>query len=215
MAGPYRCVAISDAARSSEKKPKFNATLLLEKGNPNIRRSAGEDSQVAHRIAGSFLIMATLFGVPAAFAQTVPPQQPLMQLAGAQPQGEAVAKFRAACGQDFRRFCTGVQPGGGRVVQCLLARRGELSAPCRSLFAEMRAQPAAQKNTPSNNRPQKTRPTDTPPATPADMPQAAPPPTALPGEQDGAPEWGALFTETVQVQTAISQHFKQVRELDG
>jgi len=142
---------------------------------------------VAHRIAGLFLIMATLFGLPAAFAQPAPAQQPLMQLAGAQPQGEAVAKFRAACGQDFRRFCTGVQPGGGRVVQCLLARRGELSAPCRSVFAEMRAT-AAQKNTPSNNRPQKTRPTDTPTAAPAEMPQSEPLPSAVPGNQYDAAE---------------------------
>ena len=117
---------------------------------------------MAHRIAGSFLIMATLFGVPAAFAQ--------------QP-GEAAAKFRAACGQDFRRFCTGVQPGGGRVVQCLLARRGELSAPCRSVFAEMRAT-AAQRSTPS---------------TLPDMPEAAPPPSDQyeaappPSDQYGAP----------------------------
>ena len=71
--------------------------------------------------------------------------QALTQLAAAQPQGEAVAKFRAACGQDFWRFCTGVQPGGGRIIQCLLARRGELSASCRSLFV--------QKNTPMSAPP--------------------------------------------------------------
>jgi lipoprotein-anchoring transpeptidase ErfK/SrfK len=81
--------------------------------------------------------------------------QPLMQLAAAQPQGEAVAKFRAACGQDFRRFCTGVQPGGGRILQCLRARRDELSAPCQSFFVEewARAQQAAQKNTPTSAPP--------------------------------------------------------------
>jgi hypothetical protein len=84
---------------------------------------------VAHRTAwSSFLIMATLFGVPAAFAQTGGP--------AAQPQGEAAAKFRAACGKDFRQFCTGVQPGEGRIAQCLLARRGELSAPCRSFLQQ-------------------------------------------------------------------------------
>ena len=71
---------------------------------------------MAHRIGCWFLVIATLLGVPAAFAQT------------------GVAKFRAACGQDFQRFCTGVQPGGGRIIQCLLARRGALSAPCRSVL---------------------------------------------------------------------------------
>jgi Cysteine rich repeat len=71
---------------------------------------------MTHRIACWFLMIATLLGGPAAFAQS------------------GVAKFRAACGQDFQRFCTGVQPGGGRIIQCLLARRGELSAPCRSVL---------------------------------------------------------------------------------
>jgi Cysteine rich repeat len=82
---------------------------------------------VARRIAWWFLIMATLFCVPSAFAQAPG------------PQGEAVAKFQAACGQDIRRFCTGVQPGERRIIKCLLARRGELSAPCQSVLAQSRA----------------------------------------------------------------------------
>jgi Cysteine rich repeat len=129
---------------------------------------------MAHRIAWSFLIMATLFGVPTAFAQSgssASPQQPV-KLAAAQPQDEAVAQFYAACGQDVRRFCTGVQPGGGRVLQCFQAHRDELSTSCKLLFIEM-GQRAAEKNTPS------TRP---------DMPQAASPP----GDQYGAPSGGRM-----------------------
>ena len=108
---------------------------------------------MAQRITWWFLIMATLFGVPTAFAQTgssapepVPLQQLPMQPAATQPRGEAVAKFRAACGQEVRRFCTGVQPGGGRIMQCLLARRGELSAPCRSVLVAARPAPAVSPN---------------------------------------------------------------------
>jgi hypothetical protein len=69
-----------------------------------------------HRIVYWLLTIAALLGGPAAFAQT------------------DVAKFRAACSQDFQRFCTGMQPGGGRIIQCLLARRGELSVSCRSIL---------------------------------------------------------------------------------
>src|SRR2546430_2108241 len=80
---------------------------------------------MAYRIAWLFLIMATLLGVPTAFAQT------------GSPEGETVGKFRAACGQDVRRFCTGVQPGGGRILQCFQAHRDELSRSCKLLFIEM------------------------------------------------------------------------------
>ena len=86
---------------------------------------------MAHRIACWFLVIATLLGVPAAFAQT------------------GVAKFRAACGQDFQRFCTGVQPGGGRIINCwpVVARcqhRADLSwLRARKVAVELRRQAAS------------------------------------------------------------------------
>jgi hypothetical protein len=120
---------------------------------------------MAHRIAWSLLIMAALLGVPVAFAQT------------GSPEGEGVAKFRAACGQDYRRLCTGVQPGGGRILQCFQAHRDEVSTSCKLLFIEM-GQRAAQENTPS------TRP---------DMPQAAPPPGNQYGASSGNRMTGAAY----------------------
>jgi Cysteine rich repeat len=151
---------------------------------------------MAYRIAWSFLIMATLFGVPAAFGQGgSSPQQPV-RLAAAQPQDKAVAQFYAACGKDVRRFCNGVQPGGGRILRCFRAHRDELSASCQSLFIQM-GQRAAQKNTPTMRSPSQhpptppdapadmpqTGPADMPQVAPADMPQVAPPP----GDQYGVP----------------------------
>jgi Cysteine rich repeat len=122
---------------------------------------------MAHRIAGSFVIMATLFCVPA-FAQSG-------------------AEFNAACGKDVRRFCNGVQPGGGRILQCFRAHRGELSAQCRSLFAEMRAT-AAQRSTPST-------PPDMPEAAPppSDQYEAAPPPSDQYGASSGSRMTGAAY----------------------
>jgi hypothetical protein len=64
--------------------------------------------------------------------QPPPPMQPPMQGA---PQSAAAARIRAACGRDFQRLCRGVQPGGGRVVQCLLAHRGALSPACSADLA--------------------------------------------------------------------------------
>jgi hypothetical protein len=105
---------------------------------------------MARRIARWSFVIATLFLVPAAFAQTgsptsgpvrpgepPPPQQAPIQPAPP-PQGAAIANFRAACDQDFARFCLGVQPGGGRIVRCLLGHRGELSPSCRSELAAAR-----------------------------------------------------------------------------
>ena len=75
------------------------------------------------RIARWSLSITMLFAVFAAVAQT-----------GSAAPGEG-GKFRAACDQDLQRFCVGVQPGGGRLVQCLSSHAGDLSASCGSIIA--------------------------------------------------------------------------------
>jgi hypothetical protein len=52
-------------------------------------------------------------------------------------QRAVAAQIIQACGQDLQRFCANVQPGEGRKVQCLVARRNELSTSCRSLLASL------------------------------------------------------------------------------
>jgi hypothetical protein len=49
-----------------------------------------------------------------AFAQTTP-----------------TADQRGACGADYQKYCTGTQPGGGRVVACLNQHRDQLAAACK------------------------------------------------------------------------------------
>jgi hypothetical protein len=100
----------------------------------------------AHHIARWTFIVATLLLAPAAFAQSddgpppgsapegQPPMQPPMQ---AGPRGPAGGGLRGACAMDRQRFCLGVPPGGGRVVQCLMAYRGALSPPCRARLAAL------------------------------------------------------------------------------
>lgn len=43
------------------------------------------------------------------------------------------AAERAACKADFEKYCPGVQPGGGRIVECLSAHLDELTPQCRSV----------------------------------------------------------------------------------
>jgi hypothetical protein len=65
----------------------------------------------------------------------------------------AKAHMRAACQADLAKLCPGVQPGGGRIMQCLKTHKDEISAPCKSAMAERisekRAAKAGQSATPA------------------------------------------------------------------
>jgi hypothetical protein len=50
------------------------------------------------------------------------------------PDAAGGGKFRATCGEDAKRFCVDVQPGGG-LVQCLWSHTSELSASCGNMIA--------------------------------------------------------------------------------
>ncbi|HLL27514.1 MAG TPA: cysteine rich repeat-containing protein [Xanthobacteraceae bacterium] len=43
------------------------------------------------------------------------------------------AEQRAACGDDFKKLCNGVIPGGGRVLDCLARQKDKLSDACRKV----------------------------------------------------------------------------------
>ena len=43
------------------------------------------------------------------------------------------AAERAACQADFEKFCPGVEPGGGRVVECLAKQLDKLTPECKTV----------------------------------------------------------------------------------
>jgi hypothetical protein len=82
---------------------------------------------MTHGIARWFPVILLLVG-PAALGQTASTAtQPVPW-----PQG---VRFRVDCGQDLRRFCYGVQPGEGRLIQCLSSHSSQLSPACISRLA--------------------------------------------------------------------------------
>lgn len=46
------------------------------------------------------------------------------------------AAQREACEADYRKFCPGVAPGGGRILECLAKHQDELSPDCQKVVAE-------------------------------------------------------------------------------
>jgi len=55
-------------------------------------------------------------------------QQQIREKAARTKQG--AREFKAACEADVKQFCPNVQPGGGRIRQCLQEHAKELSSPC-------------------------------------------------------------------------------------
>jgi hypothetical protein len=43
------------------------------------------------------------------------------------------AAEREACMTDFEKYCPGVQPGGGRVLECLSKHLDQLTPQCKSV----------------------------------------------------------------------------------
>lgn len=58
----------------------------------------------------------------------------------APPSGQTMQTIQNACGADIRRLCADVQPGGGRIAQCMKARQSELSSGCKTALITARAQ---------------------------------------------------------------------------
>jgi len=52
---------------------------------------------------------------------------------------EEIFVLRSACGGDVRSLCGGVEPGGGRIVQCLATKAASLSPACKEVLSQFAA----------------------------------------------------------------------------
>lgn len=58
---------------------------------------------------------------------------------GAVSMRDEMRLMRESCSGDYRRFCQGVQAGGGHAITCLESNAAALSAGCRQALVEMKA----------------------------------------------------------------------------
>lgn len=54
---------------------------------------------------------------------------------GAFAQADNRDLLRTVCMDDYKKFCAGVQPGGGRILKCLRDRAKDLAPACRDGLA--------------------------------------------------------------------------------
>jgi hypothetical protein len=58
---------------------------------------------------------------------------------GAMGAGQGGAALRAACRTDIEQLCANVQPGGGRIGQCLREHQDRVSEACKSAISDAHA----------------------------------------------------------------------------
>lgn len=50
---------------------------------------------------------------------------------------EQAQALRTACSADVKKLCGDVQPGGGRVVQCMQAKKEQTTPPCQAALGAL------------------------------------------------------------------------------
>ncbi len=139
--------AIRSACRSDYPKvcagvPTGGAPALqcLEKNKAKL--SAGCEKAVSAASGGGATAAAPAAGAaPAAAgaaAAAAPAAPTVIVLRPMRPREELLV-LRSACGADVRTICGGVQPGGGRIVQCLATNAAQLSPACKDVLSQFAA----------------------------------------------------------------------------
>jgi hypothetical protein len=130
--------AVKSACRSDYPKvcasvPPGGAPALecLEKNKAKVSAACAKAVSAASG-GGAAATTAPAAGAAPAAAPAVIVLRPL------RPREELFI-VRSACGADIRTLCAGVQPGGGRIVQCVASNAASLSPGCKDVLAPFAA----------------------------------------------------------------------------
>jgi hypothetical protein len=113
------------------------ALQCLEKNKAKV--SAGCATAIAAATGGGAEAPAAGAAPAAAGAAAAAPATTVIVLRPMRPREELFV-LRSACGADVRSICGGVQPGGGRIVQCLATNAAQLSPACKEVLSQFAAQ---------------------------------------------------------------------------
>jgi hypothetical protein len=134
--------AVKSACRADYPKvcasvPPGGAPALecLEKNKARV--SAACAKAVSAAAGGTAAAAPAGAAAPAAAAPAAAPT--VIVLRPLRPREELFI-VRSACGADIRTLCAGVQPGGGRIVQCVASNAASLSPACKDVLAPFAAQ---------------------------------------------------------------------------
>jgi hypothetical protein len=140
--------AIRSACRSDFQKvcagvPTGGSAALqcLENNKANVsapcqQAIAAASGGAATSVAGGTTPAAPATAAPAGAPAAAP--APALVLRPLRPR-EEIFVLRSACGGDVRSLCGGLQPGGGRIAQCLAAKAASLSPACREVLSQFAA----------------------------------------------------------------------------
>jgi hypothetical protein len=135
--------AIRSACRSDYPKvcagvPTGGAPALqcLEKNKAKL--SAGCEKAVSAASGGGAAAGAAPAAAGAVTAAAPAAAPTVIVLRPMRPREELFV-LRSACGADVRSICGGVQPGGGRIVQCLATNAAQLSPACKDVLSQFAA----------------------------------------------------------------------------
>jgi hypothetical protein len=136
--------AIRGACRSDYPKvcagvPTGGAPALqcLEKNKAKL--SAGCEKAVSAASGGGAATAAPAAPAAAGAAAAAAPAAPAVIVLRPMRPREELFVLRSACGADVRSICGGVQPGGGRIVQCLATNAAQLSPACKDVLSQFAA----------------------------------------------------------------------------